>query len=312
MRSGAWTQERLVPLRKSGRVEGDSSRATQAYTQTERVALTPRGVGGILDTAWEIYSERFLQCVGLTLALTLPMRASLVAVRYSGVERTTRHFLEFALDRMAPVLVAVLVANLVRDYVYSRSTSTWGSVRATFDRLPSLLGILVILALGFFCLPYTLLCFPISLYLYWQLSIAPAVYAIEGRSLIQVFRRGVRLLRGWTSFGRFLGIAIVHFVMFFGLAGSMIALDDPTIRAAILEFTEIDGLTLDLLATVPASIFMAVSSAFLAIVLSVYYYDIRARREGLDLHLQLEEIEAAHRASELESDSPPARSGSVL
>jgi len=300
VRAGTWTRERLVPLRESLRTEADPSRATQAYRVEERSALTPRGVGGVLDTAWEIFSTRFLGCVGVALALTIPMRAGLVAIRYSGVERVTRQALELGIELMAPLLIGVLVANLVGEVVQGRSTSTWASVRSTFDRLPSLLGILALLAIGQTCMGFLVCCFPFALYVYWQLSVAPAVYAIERRPLSQVFGRGLRLLKGWASFGRFLGTVVTHFCMFFGMGLSMAALDEPMVRAYVLELTSLDGLTLDLLATVPAAIFMAVSTAFLAIILTVYYFDVRARREGFDLELQLAELEQEHAEPGLE------------
>ena len=293
MRPGAWSRERLVPLRESGRAEGDPDRATRAYREDDRASLAPRGVGSVLDLGWEILSARFLNCVGVALALTLPARVGLVAVRYSGVGRFNRQLLEYAIDLMAPVLIAVMVANLVRDYVHGRSTSTWDSVRATLDRWPSLLAILAILAVGSGCIGSVFLCcFPIGLFVYWHLSIAPAVYAIEGRSLLEVVPRGLGILRGWANFGRFLGVVVVHFFMFFGMTSAMVALDNPQVRAWILEFSSIDSLTLDLLVTIPASIFMAISTAYLAIILTVYYYDVRSRREGLDLDLRLNEIEA--------------------
>lgn len=293
MRPGASTRERLVPLRESGRAEGDPDRATRAFRDDDRASLAPRGVGSVLDLGWEILSVRFLNCVGVALALTLPARVGLVAVRYSGVSRFNRQLLEYAIELMAPVLIAVMVANLVRDFIHGRSTSTWDSVRATLDRWPSLLAILGILAVGSGCFGYVFVCcFPIGLFVYWHLSIAPAVYAIERRSLTQVIPRGLRLLRGWASFGRFLGIVVVHALMFLGMTSAMVALDNPEIRATILEVTSFDSLTLDLLVTLPASIFSAISTAYLAIILTVYYYDVRARREGLDLELQLQEIEA--------------------
>ena len=270
-----------------------SQRATRALTVVERLPLVPRGAGAILDTAWDIFSARFLGCVGVAFALTLFVRVSMVVLRYSGIERVSRQSIEFGLNSAVPLLVGVLMAKMVRDSIEGRDTSAFESVRSTLNRLPSLVAITAILAFFQFTSTFAVVCcFPIGLYVFWQLSVVPPIYAIEGISVLRMPSRTSSLLRGWGNFGRFLAAVTVQAIMFSGLSGAVVALDEPRVRATILEFTGLDSLSLDLVAAIPSALFMAVASAFPAIALTVYYFDIRSRREGLDLEYRLKEIES--------------------
>ncbi|MFT5285265.1 MAG: hypothetical protein ACI8TQ_001427 [Planctomycetota bacterium] len=278
-------------------------RATRARLEREATPLIPRGVGAMLDTAWDIFSTRFFSCVGVAFGLTLLVRVTMVVVRYSGTERMTRQSIEVGMNSAVPLLVGVLMAKMVRDHIEGRESSAWESVRSTMNRLPSLVAITAILALFQFTNTFAVVCcFPIGLFVFWQLAVVPPIYAIEGIPISRMPSRTLWLMRGWGNFGRFLAAVAIQGIMFSGLSGVVVALDEPTARAFILDFTSLNSLSFDLISTIPSALFMAVASAFPAIALTVYYFDIRSRREGLDLEYRLDELVAEYEAGNLDGE----------
>jgi hypothetical protein len=288
--SRARTVERLVPLRELARAEVGGRRrgASRAYDTLERPELAARGVGEILDTAWDVLASRFAACVGVAFALTFPARLALIALDHSGLATTTRDVSGVIVHLLIELLTAVLLANFVRDRLAGRPGSVTGSVRAVLDRFVSLAATLVVLALIQGCTTVLLVCcFPVLFLVQWQLSVVPAVYAIERTSLFAALRRGSRLVRGWGNFGRWLGWYLVQIVMFVGLTGLTEALDEPRVRAMVLEHLPLGPLAFDALGAIPIALVLAVAAAYPAVTMTVYYFDTRVRGEAYDLEVKL-------------------------
>jgi hypothetical protein len=286
--------ERLVPVAElAGEVRPGG--ASRAYAAVESPALVARGVGEILDTAWDVLASRFAACVGVAFALCLPGRLVMVALNHSAVTGITREVTGVVGQRLIELLTAVLLANFVRDRLAGREGSVAGSVRATLGRFVPLAALLVGLAATQGCLTTLFVCcFPVVVLVQWQLAVVPAVYAIERVSLFGSFARGMRLVRGWGNLGRWLGWYLVQGIMFLGIGLATRVLDQPETRAWLLAVLPLDGLALDVLGAVPLALLMALAAAYPAVVMTVYYFDTRVRGEAYDLQVKLAHLREGH------------------
>jgi len=104
---------------------------------------------------------------------------------------------------------------------------------------------------------------------------------------------------GWKSFGRWLGWITVAGIAIAGplnMVPSMV--DVPEVRELLDEVLGTRGSPIDFLIAVVGSVFVGIGTAYMAVLMTVYYLDERVRKEGLDLELRLEELAARAQAEE--------------
>ena len=66
----------------------------------------------------------------------------------------------------------------------------------------------------------------------------------------------------------------------------------PPVRALIEDYLPVSGIALEVLLAMLAAPFLAVATAFGAVLATVFYVDQRVRCEGLDLRLKLESMKS--------------------
>lgn len=109
--------------------------------------------------------------------------------------------------------------------------------------------------------------------------------AIEGASVGEAFGSGFARIFNRTQFWKALLVALSVFAVQLGviIVASMLV--------GLLEL----GLKSHVIDTIAQGIISLLSTTFLAILLAVYYYDVRVRREGLDLQSSVERLSASTR-----------------
>ncbi len=309
----AVSTERLLPDSTRGRAREvpPSARARFAGARLARGAapLRPRGVGSLLDLGLDVLVDRFGICVGIGVLCWLPFQIGSELLRRSGTSEEAEVVLSLLLSVASVVpqsLTTAFVCIVVAGHVLGRGVSPGEAVRTGLLRLPGILVLAVLQFLG----TVLLLCACIApgLLAPWLFAVVPIVYVLErgargsssapGRfarwasAISLALTRGVKLVLGWDSLGRYLGIFLVAFVVITGpLSAVTGGLSTPEVRDFLDDVLGLSGGPVELSLSVVMAAFVAIGTAYTAILATVYYLDQRVRKEGLDLELALARIE---------------------
>ena len=99
------------------------------------------------------------------------------------------------------------------------------------------------------------------------------------------------------AFLRWLGLTVVGGAMAFPFTVAQQGLNNPTVRQAVEEALSLGPVPFDLTVATIGALFMALATSFLGVVKTLFYIDLRVRREGLDLALRLSGSDAQGKPS---------------
>ncbi len=260
--------------------------------------LRPRGVGETLDLALEVYRSRFGVLVGTATLLWLPIR---FAQPFIGAHNWQRAGADLPLGALfgsfftllATLVVAVLVNAFVALHVAADLRGGSLRMRDALRQIVSRSGTVLVLAVlsGIltgvgtvcFCLP--------GIFLMWKLYVAPVVCVVEGVGVQPSMSRSFDLCTGRLL--PWVGLVLVAFTLTIPLTTISNVVDDPNLRARTLELLGVPAIVFDWAGAAFTSLFSGVASAFHGVVVAVWYFDCRARREGVDLSARLECLQGA-------------------
>jgi hypothetical protein len=272
--------------------------------------LGPRSLGEVLDLSLEIFRSRFGIFVGLSTLLWIPVR---LAQPFIGLHTWTQNgtadpsigfLFSFLFSNLSTWIVAALVnafaAILVAARFESRVLPAMEALRGALARAFALLTITflsgILTTAGAACV--CLLCAP-GIYLAYKLCLAPVVCVVEGAGVAESFSRSFELMR--DRFLPWAGMVTVTLLLTLPLSSIGAVTDDPNLRDVMLRELGISGTLFDWAAVPFTSLFLGVATAFHGVIGAVWYFDCRARREGVDLVARLERSSALSPAAGIAS-----------
>jgi len=153
-------------------------------------------------------------------------------------------------------------------------------------RVLAVLGV-ILTTFGFACL-----CLP-GVLLTWLLYLAPAVCMIENVGVAESISRSFELAgRRFLPWIPLAGTAWLLGVVFESVAG---VVDQPEARAWMIERLSVSAGAFDWTMVVVTSLFNGVAAAIRGVVVTIWYFDCRARRDGADLAARIERAGASWR-----------------
>lgn len=287
---GRTTLQRL----STRRAPAAGSRLARRRFRTARLAsraglLAPRSFPRILDAACDALAARFTPCFVVPLLLWFP-----AVFAEALLMRNAPDWALFVWSTSVPNLVqgltTVFVCSLVGAYLEGRSFSVREELLHGFARAPG--GVALCLATGVVSARGLCFCFVPGLALYWLFAAAPAAYVLERTNVFRAVGRSVTLAANGGAFLRWLGCATVGWLMVAPFKSTKSVLDMIPVRHALEEHLALSGYSFDLAVAALAAPLLAIGTAFTAVVGTVYYLDLRTRREGLDLELRLAALRA--------------------
>jgi hypothetical protein len=286
--------EEFVPLGS-----GATPSAPSASADQDLPPLRPRGIGEILDLAFEILRRRPLACFGVSFALWLPAR--LLRTWYNtefglAPPDDVLGILAFSgVGMLMPILIPLIVAAALAHVTYAtiqgqgaRRATTFAVLRPVLFLRLMLVIFLVFVLTGI----GTLACILPGVYLAWRLSTATTALVIEGLAPMESVKRSFALTRG--TFLRWLGLFFVQQCLLLPFSGPVAVLDDPMLRSEVLSQVALSPPALEVLSLCLSTFFLSLASAFAGLVMAVYYLDCRVRADGFDLDMALERLRRTH------------------
>jgi hypothetical protein len=279
------------------------SRATVrgGRVEADRALLEPRGVGAIVDLGLDVLRERFALFVGLASLLWVPVRALqpflgpqvwMETIEREGLSSTDTIFgyvlsllVTAVLAGMVHAIGSALIAVQIEAMLHGREQPVGEAVRRVLFRAPKLLLLSFFVAVAKTIGAVTCAGFFVAI---WLFSLAPIVFIVEGHGIRQSLRRSITLASG--SFLRFIGVWFVGVLLsaFFELSTGIA--DDANVRETLIGVLAISPAVFDVGLVVLTSLFLGVSTAILAAVLTALYFDLLVRRDGIDLRQTLDRV----------------------
>ena len=287
-----------------------------ASAERAPVELKPRGIGELLDAAVKVVVRHRRALFGAVLVVIVPAQILSLVVTSSTYPETSTYFdtvtatgdeaATFAIGQIVVGLITFLMTlvavgacyrALVEGYL-GGSPGWRESVGFAFRRIHSVLWITIIYSLA--CLiGFVLLILPF----FWvavAFSLVLAVHFSEGLKGFKAMGRSANLVSGrwWATFGLLLVAVILYFVLSwiiqFGITLPVAAAADDS-AVAFFAANAIAS-TISATLTIP----------FLAAVVALSYFDLRIRKEGLDLEVLASRIGIRHDAHPATTTRPAA------
>jgi hypothetical protein len=268
-----------------------------------RAELRPLGVGEKIDLAIKICRSRYTTLIRIVAVVVIPCQVLSWIIRVSTIQTTTTAIgIQKTVDwtSFAGTLVSEILLGLAAQLssaaclksvsgAYLGGEASWKeSLQFAWTRLGSLVWIAVLsyilasLALVLFVLP--------GIYLWCSWLVAMPVLLIEGTRGRAALKRSRKLVQGrwWSTFGTYLLSAILV-----GIAAAVFS-------AIVVAVTVRSSGSVDsrLLVSSAAGIISGIlTTPFLAAIVAVIYFDLRVRKEGLDLELLAQGVGVERRLS---------------
>jgi len=286
------------------------------------VNLRPLGIGELLDAAIRVCIAHRWTLVKIVLFVVVPVQVLSVIVTASTTpEGMSANPLDFSVDeeatvddqdlatffagQLAVLLLSMIIFLLGTGACFRALTQAWlgeepewrESLRFALRRTPALLWVSVAYFLAVF-LGFLLLIVP-GVWASFAFALCFPIVLVERIGGFKALRRSARLVRGrwWATFAALM-VGFVLASVLSGIAQAAIAL--PVVIAvdsglATLIFTAIGG-----------TLGYVIATPFQAAIVALAYFDLRVRKEGLDLQLVAERLGAAAPAAPAAPAAAPA------
>jgi hypothetical protein len=303
----------------AGGSDGPEGSETIAVDHEVALDLRPRGTAQILDFAVEILMKRVVPIVGVCALIWLPIRILMPFVNEAqasmlaggsgvegGVESSMVIVAAFLATALGQILASVASIATVTLFVYGdlvgRSVDVWDACRGALRRIFGLFGVMlvtglavgltmgILVLLSFLCPIFFPVTFAVYFYLLWCLAVAPSSLVLEDLGVLEAIRRSWDLSKG--SFWRWAGVTFLTYMLVMGVAAPVGILDEPMTRSWVAEQIGLPDAVVQIIFVVVGAVMAGLTTAFSAAAQTVYYLDLRMRRDGLDLLMRLERLNA--------------------
>ena len=261
------------------------------------VALLPRGVGEVVDTAIALYRRHWKLLVGTAAVVVVPVQllssfanrnvVSQIGDTFRSMQKgltpvTTNTSVGTPGSLLAllalPFLTAALATAAASCYL-GRPITPGRAWRATMRRFWAVLGLgllrflLIVVSFFFFMAP--------GIFLYIRLLVAPVALVVEGAGPASALERSWRLTSG--QWWRTCGVEV--------LKGLMAGFGYLLIELPVILLGIVSGPVGWLLLATGGSLVQVLVAPFLVAVTVVVYFDLRIRKEAFDLAVTAQRVQ---------------------
>ena len=263
------------------------------------VDLRPLSLGEILDRTFTLYRRHFLLFIGITAIPRVVMLAAgllnIFLVQKSPASVRVGAPLSFGNGSFwwfycVTILIGLLVYLLsqggttvaVSELYLGRTTTIGDSLRRVWGELGTLFGVVVLTSLVIF--GGTLLLIIPGIYIACRLLVGVPASLIEGKGPSESISRSWQLTKGYA--GRGFVLYVLFFVVTFGM-GAITAIPILFLLTAVKDNPEAIRMW-QAVSQVLTEVVNTLISPLLLIGTSVFYYDLRVRKEAFDLQFMMD------------------------
>lgn len=263
-------------------------------------SLRPLSISDLIDETFQMYRRNFVLFLSISAVLMIPMGVVQVLQEIS-IQRqsSTSGLLEVSLMSLVVSLLRYLVyIGVLSAIIYAASEIRMGrrpgvseSYTNGMDRFPAMVrvGILLIVLLPLIFI--TIVGIPISIYLAVAWLLAFHVAVIEKEGAFASLSRSRELVKGnwWRVLAITILVSLIVFVvdLIFSVPGAIVGL--PLVMGQNPDTISAGAVAVS---TIFSTIGSIITGPIIYIAWLLLYYDLRARKEGLDLEIMARKAEA--------------------
>ncbi|HAF20196.1 MAG TPA: hypothetical protein DCK96_10670 [Chloroflexi bacterium] len=255
--------------------------------------LRPLEIGDLLDETFRIYRRHFLLFAGISLILAIPSAGltgysifSLFSSFVQSANSTAAPDLNSLVSSMAVLAIGYLVSLLLSPFtsaavIYAacesaqgRPVTIWGALRGVLRRYFAILGYLILI--GLMALMFCLLPLWIWIWVGW-VTVLPVMF-VENTGLVAAMGRSWRLVEGrwWRTFLILFLVLLIWYVVQIALGG-FLSLASGLLGIVVSQYVALA------ISQAVAVLVSALAIPVFQIAIVLIYFDLRVRREALDL-----------------------------
>ncbi|HEV8638043.1 MAG TPA: glycerophosphoryl diester phosphodiesterase membrane domain-containing protein [Chloroflexota bacterium] len=273
------------------------------------VPLRPLGLGDLFDGAIRIFRERFGLLFGLSVLAFAPIAVIGVALQALGNELARRAGDAFEAADLARVLVPALASvplyfvafdvsfgaqvHAISQARFGRRATMGQGFRHALKHFWSLLGTQLLYLVAITLMMITVIGIPFAIYFAVVWAFAFHAVLLEDAGVFRAFGRSRELVRG--HWWRTLGIALL-FLLFIWVVSIVLLVPLGALVGFVTLTQGPEGLQSPLYivgSTVLNLLGSAITTPLTYCAWVLYYYDLRIRKEVLDLELRARELASA-------------------
>jgi hypothetical protein len=267
--------------------------------------LRPLSLGEILDRTFSLYRQNFVLFVGIMAIphlLTLGINVAQVLITKPGTPLTPQQLqtphsgnLAFGILGFLMVFVVTVVAFLfsqgatiyaVSDLYLGRTTTIGASLGRMWGQLLNLFGVSILNGLA--VLVATIFLIIPGIYVACRLIVCVPAALLEDLGARQSLERSFALTK--DNAGRAFGIYAIYFTILYAI---LLLFSLPTIYLVATSMKDPSMLrTTMVLQQAGAFVAQTVVGPFILIATSVFYFDLRVRKEAFDLQMMMNPLGA--------------------
>ena len=259
--------------------------------------LRPLGVFETIDASFTIYRSRFRDLVIVAVIVLVPVQIAsyvLNLIVLDAADSLTAasdpsevfgllglSLIVLGISFLGTLLITGSVAKTVGDAYLNVVTDWRESMSTAWSSLGRLIGNSILTALGIGL--GILLCLIPGIYLFALWATAPVAVVLERRGPAEALGRARDLVRGrwWPVFGALIIAYLIQIILSWVVG---------TILGVILVFAEPGNATFLGVSSIFDLIIGVILQPFLAVVITVIYFDLRVRKEGFDLQVLADQL----------------------
>ena len=252
--------------------------------------LRPLEIGDLLDETFRMYRRHFFLFAGISVILSTPLAASAGVSFFALFNNLAQQTASTQAPDLGPTLASLAVVLVLTIALYpllygsityaacesalGRPVTFWGAMRAAFRRYFHILGFFLLLVpmVVLFCL------FPLWIWIGVRWIVWMPVMFVENVGLGAALGRSWRLIEGrwWRTF-------LVLFLMYILIQVVATALQAFLFLGQILLSAVVSSYVSLAISEATGILVSSLVNPILQIAVVLIYFDLRVRREGLDL-----------------------------
>ena len=257
----------------------------------------PLGVSDIVDETFQMYRRNFLLFISITAVLVVPLAVIHILQQLAVQRQATTDgivgvsfmsLVVILLRYLADLAVLTAVIHAASELRMGRKTSVSEAYFGGMERYAAVIRVSLLLFVAILLICITVIGIPVAIYLgvAWALAIYVAV--IEHEGAFASLKRSRELVKGnwWRVLGVtvLIGLIVILVQFIFAIPSALLSL--PVEFFSNSTNSSAGAITIS---TILDTIGTIITGPIIYIACLLLYYDLRARKEGLDLELMADQ-----------------------
>ncbi len=257
----------------------------------------PLSVSDLVDETFQMYRRNFLLFISITAVLVVPLAVINILQQIAVQRQSTTDgivgvsfmsLVVILLRYLADLAVLTAVIHAASEIRLGRKTSVTEAYFGGMERYAAVIRVSLLLFVALVLICITIIGIPVAVYLGIAWALAVYVAVIENEGAFASLQRSRELVKGnwWRVLGVTFLVGLIVILVQFIFAIPSVLLNMPVQFLGSTSTASASAITMS---TIFDTIGTIVTGPIIYLACLLLYYDLRARKEGLDLELMADQ-----------------------